>query len=185
MKKFIFHFFLVTCSLSLFSMMPLSHIHAAYVLPYPSFMPGNTLYKVSRLFDEVEKIWSFGTIASLKYSINQADKALVEGKTLFEYSQFKLGTEAIARSDSFVRLLPSFIRKGVGEGKDMTELVNRINDQMVKHQEVLLLMKTQIPSSVSWNEERESPVSLSLSSTVSESITIRSQVISDLNASNK
>src|SRR3989344_2434627 len=82
-----------------------SRVEAAYVLPYPSYMPGNKLYTFSRFFDEVGRIWNFGSIASTKYALHLSDKYLVEAKTLFEYQQYLLALDALQRSDRQLKCL--------------------------------------------------------------------------------
>ena len=82
-----------------------SSVFADYTLPYPSYMPGNKLYKASRLFDELQKYWHWGNIASVKYRLKIADKYLVEAKVLFEYKQYVLALDALERSDMHIKSL--------------------------------------------------------------------------------
>jgi len=75
-----------------------SLIHAEYVLPYPSYMPGNKIYRVSRVVDKIKKYWYFGNIAQIKYHLALADKYLVEAKTLMEYDQLQMPDKDIKKS---------------------------------------------------------------------------------------
>src|SRR5450759_5012191 len=82
-----------------------SLVYADYVLPYPSYMPGSSLYKVSRVVDLLKFYWSWGNIAQIKYHLALSDKYLIEAKTLMEYKQFLLGTDDLRRYDKeFVNL---------------------------------------------------------------------------------
>jgi len=74
-------------------------VRAEYVLPYPSAMPGNKLYRIMRIIDELKKPLYFGSITRYKYHLSLADKYLVEAKTLFEYKQYLLAVDALERSD--------------------------------------------------------------------------------------
>lgn len=182
MRKYSFFLSLASCYLLLATCFPLSSVQAAYVLPYPSTMPGSKLYVITRFFDRIEKYWSFGSIAGLKYTMNQSDKTLVESKTLFEYSQYFLGLDALSRSDTFVQTLPFFIGKGTNEGKDMTAFRKLVENEMMKHREVLSKMRNDVPEEVFWQEEKKSGMNLPLRSRVDTSIRIRTDILSKLSS---
>lgn len=138
-------------------------IHAAYVLPYPSYMPGNKLYSVSRMIDAMKKYWYFGAISQVKYHLELSDKYLVEAKTLFEYKQYLLATDALLRSTEAFQALESDIKRAVDQHKDMRVFVGEIEDAGSAHQEVLLNLKSSTPETFRWTPEKASASDLFLS----------------------
>lgn len=128
-------------------------VWADYVLPYPSVMPGNKLYTLSRMLDRVKKYWYFGTIAQIKYHISLSDKYLVEAKTLFEYKQYALGMDALKRSNEAFAVLPVYIQKGHMEGKNMDAFVQMIREAGAVHINVCTSLANTLPATFSWTPE--------------------------------
>ncbi len=135
---------------------------ATYSLPYPSYMPGNKLYTISRFFDRVRGWWSWGSIATFKYNLSLADKYLVEAKTLFEYKQYLLAVDALRRSDEKVRLLPVSLQAAKNGGKNIELLQSIMNEAMDAHIGVLTDLKVRMPSKFLWQPEKSAPTSLPL-----------------------
>ena len=107
-KKFVL-IFLYFILYTLYVILPPA-VHAEYVLPYPSFMPGSPLYKISTLLDVAKRYWSFGNIAQLKYRMSMADKKLVEARS------GKIFSEIVkANIKSLERMSDKNILKGLGE----------------------------------------------------------------------
>lgn len=145
---------MVLMSLFLFA----SSVRADYVLPYPSYMPGNKLYKLTRIIDQLKKYWYFGDIAQEKYHLQLTDKYLVEAKTLFEYKQYLLGADALSRSDQQFRQLPK---------NSLT------HEAAVKHGEVLSQLLTIVPDEFNWSPEKSASTTLHLKDLLTASIEIR------------
>lgn len=146
---------------------------AAYVLPYPSIMPGNKLYQVSRVVDQLKKYWYFGNIAQIKYHLGLADKYLVEAKTLLEYKQYLLGVDALKRSDVEFQQLPVFVAKAEKEQKDIKNFKTLIIEAATMHRSVLSTLESTLPAQFTWIPEKEKPTELNLKSIVHSSIEIR------------
>ncbi len=125
-------------------------------------MPGNKLYAVSRFFDTVKGWWSWGSIASVKYNQNLADKYLVEAKTLFEYKQYLLAVEALKRSDRRTRELSVYLQKTKNEGKNIETLQNTVKEEMEAHIATLDDLKGRLPETFLWQPEKSAPTSLPL-----------------------
>lgn len=157
-----------------------SVIHADYVLPYPSYMPGNTLYTVSRMIDAVKKYWYWGTIATIKYQLGLSDKYLVEAKTLFEYKQYFLGMDALRRSNKALPHLVDLVGRGTNEGKDMQAYSQQIVDAMNVHIEVLTDMRKQTPDTFSWTPEKRASTELSIGDEINQSIVTRQAIVNAL-----
>jgi hypothetical protein len=146
---------------------------ADYILPYPSVMPGNKLYTLVRVFDEMKKWWYWGNIAKVKYYQALSDKNLVEAKVLFEYKQYLLGHEALVRSTSAFLEIPQYIAAAKRAGKNSQPLEALYQSQAQTHIEVLQNLAGQIPSDFTWVPERGTPTALPLGEDITRAIQTR------------
>jgi len=180
MKKIVTLFCILSTFICLFVTQP---TYAEYVLPYPSYMPGNTLYRISRIIDTMKNYWYWGTIAQIKYHIGLSDKYLVEAKTLFEYKQYLLATDALQRSDTELSGLPTRISEGSREEKDMSSQKSILSDAMQVHMATLELMKKQLPSEFQWTPEKAAATNLSIGFMLDTSIQLRQKLSNELHGS--
>lgn len=153
---------------------------AAYVLPYPSTMPGNKLYRISRVVDQLKKYWYFGNIAQIKYHLGLADKYLVEAKILMEYKQYLLATDAINRSDREFLQLPKYLGDAKKEKKDMSLSEALIVEAAEIHRSVLSRLESAVPEQFIWTPEKEKPTELRLNELLRASEEIRSRVAREI-----
>lgn len=135
-------------------------VHAAYVLPYPSYMPGNKLYPVMRLLDEAKRYWYWGTIGNIKYYMMLSDKDLVEAKTLFEYKQYFLALDALDRSNKYAHRLHLLILLSKQENKDISSMLPIIREYILVHESILNTLRNQLPTEILWQPEKQSSVLL-------------------------
>jgi len=171
MKRF---FFCIMCLFVLGSFTPA--VQASYLLPYPSFMPGNRLYRVSRILDQLKVYWYWGNIAQFKYHLNLADKYLVEASTLFNYRQYLLGIKALAESDHEINKLPETLSRAKKEHKDTLNLVFLLQEAMLEHERILYELEKDLPQEFLWQPEKESPTLLPLASLLMQSRNLRVSV---------
>lgn len=162
--------FIIICIIFFLLHSPLFIIHASYVLPYPSYLPGNKLYRISRLIDTVKNYWYFGNIAQLKYHMGLADKYLIEAKTLFEYQQYLLAVDALTRSGEQLKVIPVNYYRAIGQGKDIQQLKKAINEEIDVHNDLLNKLKNDLPSSFAWQPEREKTTELRLHELLDQAI---------------
>ena len=155
-------------------------IYADYLLPYPSFMPGHPIYAITKQFDEVNRYWYWGNIAKIKYILKFSDKNLVESKTLFEYKQLLLASEALERSNKLLGKLPVHIAQAQSEGKDINNLKNTIFEAMTVHIQVLEKLALEVPSEFDWTPEKAEPKKLFIREQINSSILIREEIINNL-----
>jgi len=178
--KSFFAFLTLISFLGLLLVAPFSHVRASYVLPYPSFMPGNRLYRVSRFLDKIQYFWYWGSLARIKYHLHLSDKYLVEAKTLFEYHQYLLAVDALTRSnDHFLSLLP-WVGRARTEGKDVSGVRVLLAQAVEKHRHVLGKIAREVPSEVEWKPERQVPTRLFLKERLDEAVAARTLVSSRL-----
>lgn len=137
-----------------------SPVRADYVLPYPSFMPGNKLYRISRLVDEVKKYWYWGRIGQIKYHMMLSDKYLVEAKTLFEYKQYLLAVDALERSNDHFKAISH------------TD-ADLINEESLAHRQVLEKLRKESPEQFQWTPERKNSTILPIAKLLEDAIATR------------
>lgn len=149
------------------------YVRAEYVLPYPSYMPGNKLYVISRLIDRIKQPFYFGNISSYKYHLSLADKYLVEAKTLFEYKQYLLATDALGRSDAEFVKAPVYIKRAKAEKKDVRKFEAQFQGAAVVHQMVLKRLQKELPEQFQWTPEKDVPINLPIRDLINISLTLR------------
>lgn len=146
---------------------------SSYVLPYPSFMPGNIFYKINFIQEKLDKYWYFGNFSKFTYNLKLADKYLIEAKTLFEYKQYLLANEALKKSDKYFIEVHLFLGKAKLEGKNTTEKEQILKEAAIKHGEILEQLKVQVPKEFLWEPEKEKSTPLFLWEEIDHSIEIR------------
>lgn len=147
-------------------------VRADYVLPYPSVMPGNKLYKITRIVDQLKKYWYFGNIAQIKYHLGLSDKYLVEAKTLFEYKQYLLATDALKRSSDQFSQIHQYVIKAEAEGEDMQNFKKTISDASDVHQKVLEQLLQTTPQEFEWKPEKANSEQLHIRDELLSAITV-------------
>jgi len=171
-------FFVILLSIAILWFPP--SVRADYVLPYPSAMPGNKLYRIARIIDTVKKPLYFGSISRYKYHLSLADKYLVEAKTLFEYKQYLLAVSALERSDTEFREAAPHLRIADREGKDVRAFVSQFTDAIAEHRRVLSDIQQRVPESVTWTPEKAAATPLSLAALLEQALRIRTDAGKEL-----
>ena len=179
MKKIILFGILSFLLLVLYSF-PLSKPRAEYMLPYPSYMPGNKIYRISRIIDSLNRFWYFGNIAQIRYHIGLSDKYLVEAKTLMEYKQYLLATDALMRSDNEFMQVLQYVKQAGGKNIDTTNLKITIIGSADKHEEVLTNLISSTPIQFVWSPEKSAATTLLIHDNIEKSRTIRKQIRNEM-----
>lgn len=154
-------------------------VSAAYVLPYPSFMPGNKMYTIMRIIDRLKAYWYFGDIGQFTYHLSLSDKYLVEAKTLFEYQQYLLGVDALRRSSLEFDRLPGYLRNARTHGKDIRDFQNTISEAAFVHADVLTKLNDEVPMTFTWSPEKQASTVLPLRDMLSAATTDTNQIATE------
>lgn len=166
---------IVYCILSLALLFFVSTpVFADYVLPYPSYMPGNKLYTISKILEKAEAFWYWGAIGQTKYHMALADKYLVEAKTLFEYKQYILAVAALRESDRYISKVPFDIAWGGQMGKDMSGFEALYKAEREVHRGVLSGLLTTLPAIFVWTPEKAPATTLHIADLLNTSLRLRS-----------
>lgn len=148
-----------------------------YVLPYPSFMPGNPFYKVSQTLDFLEEKWSFGSFAKFKYNLKMTDKKLVEARALFDYKQYLLASFALKQADDYFKKLPIYLERAQREGKNISQEQKTLKEAARKHLEILDSTGEKVPEAFIWQPEKKVGITLSIGKMLEESTVLRKKVL--------
>ena len=146
---------------------------SSYVLPYPSALPGNPFYKASEIKDLLLEFWYFGDFGKFSYNLKQADKYLVEAKTLFDYRQYLLGYDALKKSDSYYAKVFPALQSASTRKKNISDKLIIRAEASQKHIEELGKMKNMVPEFFDWVPEKQKPQELKLWEAIALSTSIR------------
>lgn len=138
-------------------------------------MPGSMLYKIHLVSEKIMQYWYFGSFGQFNYNLKQADRYLVESKTLFEYKQYLLAYKSLEKSNSYFAKTPIFLDKAFKEGKNITQKEILFKNATLKHIEVLLKLKNDLPKKFVWAPEKSPPTVLNIEKLLNESIALRSK----------
>ena len=146
---------------------------SSYVLPYSSAMPGSIFYKLNLIQEELLRFWYFGDLGQFKYNLLQADKYLVEAKTLFDYKQYFLAYQALQGSDNYFKKIEPTVLSAKKNGKNTIDKEKLLKEAAGKHLEELTKLKQNLPATFEWRLEKQQPRILNLSEAFENSIEIR------------
>lgn len=176
MVKKILLIFLVIFSLNL-TIPRFVFAESSYVLPYPSYMPGNFFYQPRIIISKISKYIYFGDFGKFDYNLKEADHYLVEAKTLFDYKQYLLATNALNKSDEYFKNIYPALENARKNGKDISERDLILKEASRKHMETLGDLVEYLPEEVEWVPENSTPVNLNLKKILENSINIRNSVL--------
>lgn len=162
---------------SIFILHSPSFAESSYVLPYPSYMPGNFMYKPRILISEISKFIYFGDFGKYDYNLKESDHYLVEAKTLFDYDQYLLAVGALKKSDNYFNKIYPNLLNAKRNGKDISEKEMILKEASRRHMEELGHLRGNLPAKIDWVPEDSPPTSLELEKIINESIDIRNTVL--------
>jgi len=139
-----------------------------YVLPYPGLMPGHKLYRLEQIIDRLTRFWVFGDLANFKHELALSDKRLVEAKTLFEYQQYLLATQALEASSHHFKLAKDYLNQAGRQGKQIDQKLTILKSAGKKHQEVLKGLK--LPAVFKWQPENQAETNLNINQLIQEAL---------------
>lgn len=170
-KKFLFFFLLIT---SVF-LVETNFVNAAsnYVLPYPSYMPGNFFYKPRLILSKFSYYIYFGDFGKFEYNLKESDHYLVEARTLFEYKQYLLGVSALNKSDYYFSKLKPSLENAQLNGKNISEKNAKLGEASVKHKETLRELEEVLPENFNWSPEKSESTNINFQELISNSIRLR------------
>src|SRR5260221_2332195 len=143
-------------------------------------MPGNKMYRVMRLIDKLKNYWYWGNIAQTKYHLGLSDKYLVEAKTLMEYNEYLMASDALLRSDKEFESIGIHIKSAKSEKKDISSFKKMIEEAADKHNQIINSLLTIVPDQFTWTPEKDKPTDLKLKDLLKQSTALRTRVAADV-----
>lgn len=116
---------------------PLPSPKIDYYLPYPGILPDHPLYSFKMIRD---RIWLWLTTDPLKRAevmVLFADKRLGAGKVLVEGNKVALGLTTLEKAEKYLERSVGELEKAKKEGKNVQSLIDRFNQAVLKHREIL------------------------------------------------
>lgn len=168
--KLIYYIATFLVSITLFFYLPTRIFAQDYTLPYPGFMPGHPLYKLSELTDKIQEWWSFGSLSGFKQHLLLADKKLIEAKTLFEYKQYLLAIKALSKYKEHFSKANLLLARAQNEGKDTDKQRVILASAKKKHISVLEELKTELPEEFIWAPEKATAQTLRIRKLIDDAI---------------
>lgn len=147
--------------------------NSTHILPYPSFMPGSTQYKILEAHKYIMQYWHFGSFSKYIYHLKETDRKIVEAKTLFEYNQYPLAIAALEKSDTHFKKVFESMEKARKEKKDISQKKVQFAIITQKHREVLENLKKNVPSHYTWIAEQNQSINLDIFAKINSSINLR------------
>lgn len=147
--------------------------NSSYVLPYPSAMPGSIFYKVNIFKEKIMELWYFGSFGKFTYNLRLSDKYLVEAKTLFEYKQYLLASQALNKSDEYFRRIKPELDNAGRRNKNIEQKKKIFESASLKHIEELNFIQTLVPEKFVWQPEKSASTNLNFKEQIEEAIKIR------------
>ncbi len=169
MKRKIFSFIIFL----LLPLMFVAQIRADYILPYPSYMPGHKLYRLSRIIDDLKGWWYWGNIGKTKYHMALSDKYLVEAKTLFEYKQYILALDALYRSNIEFSKIKIILTVALRDKINISQVEARVYENALVQRVIIKRLEQQLPAEFTWNEEKKNAVVLPVFQLLEEAYHLR------------
>ena len=151
--------------------------NSSYVLPYPSYMPGNFLYKPRLILNKLSSFVYFGDFGKFDYNLKESDHYLVEAKTLFEYKQYLLALKALQKSDYYFQAIYPNLESAKRNNKNISERIKILGGAAEKHIEVITDSKSQLPIEFNWTSDKSGPTIINFTKTLDNSIKIRSKFL--------
>lgn len=153
------------------------YAQSSYVLPYPSAMPGNILYRFNLVKESLLKFWYFGDFGQFEYNLKKSDKYLVEAKILFEYQQYLLAFKSLEKSDDYFEKTLPYLLKAQKNEKNITVNKNLLKDAALKHIQILSRLAKDLPPTFIWTPEKDKPTTLNIKEKIDQSISIRAKYL--------
>ena len=114
-------------------------------LPDPGILPGNPFYFLKSTSESIGTFFSFGKVAKVERYVSLANKRLAEAEALAEKGDEKRAEEATERYQERISKALERAKEARVEGVDVDEVMSRVAEATLKHQEVLGRVYEKVP----------------------------------------
>lgn len=122
-----------------------SSFSVEYQLPYPGLLPDNPLYFLKTARDRIISFLISDPLKKAEFDFLQSDKRLAAGYDLFQKKgEEKLIISTISKGDNYFELGIKEVREAKNQGIKVTDIVDKMHTSLIKHQEILKVIKKKI-----------------------------------------
>ncbi len=108
-----------------------------YYLPYPGVLPDHPFYFVKMMRDKIREWTLFDGARKAEYWSLLADKRIAAGKVLIEGNKQALGIQTYRKAVGYLQKAVVEIEKLEGKGREMGGLTNKLEQAILKYNEIL------------------------------------------------
>lgn len=115
-----------------------------YFLAYPGILPDHFLYSLKMIRDRLRLWLTTDPLKKAELFLLYADKRLGAGKVLIEGNKVDLGVSTLTKGEKYLEQANTQIKMAKDKGKNTEEILGKINQASLKHEEILLGLKVKV-----------------------------------------
>ncbi len=115
-----------------------------YFLAYPGILPDHFFYSLKMIRDRLRLWLTIDPLKKAELFLLYADKRLGAGKVLIEGNKIDLGVSTLTKGEKYLEQANTQIKMAKDKGKNTEEILGKINQASLKHEEILLGLKVKV-----------------------------------------
>lgn len=123
-------------------------------LPPPGLLPTNPFYFFKTWFEEVRTFFILDPVKKVERYKELAEKRLAEAKALIEKGKDELAQKILTKYQKHLDKALVQAKKAEEKGRDVQEVLERVSEATLKHQQVLLRIYEKVPEEARAGIER-------------------------------
>lgn len=127
--------------------------HVEYDLPYPGILPDSPLYFLKVVRDNLLGFFITEPLKKADYDLLMADKRLTSASALIDKKNYPLAITTLSKAGNYFDKAIQNAATAKGEGKDASEILNKLWVSSQKHQEIIYNMVLKTKGEVRYNLE--------------------------------
>ncbi len=116
-----------------------------YALPDPGTLPGSPWYAFKRMSEGIGTFFTFGDAAKAERFLELSERRLAEAERLAAKGEQELAEEAVGRYQRQLENALARAESAKERGLDVDEVLEKVSEATLKHQEVLAGVYEQVP----------------------------------------
>ena len=116
-----------------------------YELPYPGLLPDHPLYILRIIRDRIVDFLISDPLKKAEFNLLQADKRLNAGIYLFNKGKISMSISTISKAENYFEKAIQKIKEAKGQGRETSEIINKVINSGKKHKEVLKSLEEKAP----------------------------------------
>ncbi len=117
---------------------------AEYNLPYPGILPDNPLYFLKALRDRLIGILVSDPLKKAEFNLLTSDKRMAASEILANKGKNKLALDALSKSNNYFHNAISSADAAKKGGKNIDIVLHNLENSIIKHQEVLVMIQKKL-----------------------------------------